>query len=63
MVHRTDAGFFRAMSHAAIYAVKPDVHYVIHVHDAELWNSLHVAPTTDAGIPYGTPIWLYAHRN
>lgn len=50
-----------AMSHAAIYAVKPDVHCVIHVHDAELWNSLiHVAPTTDAGIPYGTPDMAYA---
>ncbi len=45
-----------AMTHAAIYRCNAAVQAVIHVHDSHRWKQLlHVAPTTDATVPYGTP--------
>jgi len=45
------------MSHAAIYAVKPDIMAVIHIHNPEIWQQhqhLQLA-TTSVDIDYGTP--------
>ncbi|MCC7437383.1 MAG: class II aldolase/adducin family protein [Armatimonadetes bacterium] len=45
-----------AMTHAAIYRCNAAVQAVIHVHDRARWMQLlHIAPTTDASVPYGTP--------
>ncbi len=45
-----------ALTHLALYALGPAVGAVMHVHDAALWRGLRdVAPTTDAGVAYGTP--------
>ena len=45
-----------ALTHAALYALSPDIGAVVHVHDGELWTT-HKGrlPTTDAQVPYGTP--------
>ena len=45
-----------AMTHAAIYALDPSINAIVHVHSKPLWNQyLHVLPTTDSGVTYGTP--------
>ncbi len=45
-----------SMTHAAIYAVAPNVRAVVHAHDQSLWQaSLGQLPTTEADIAYGTP--------
>lgn len=45
-----------SMSHAVVYRELPWVNGVVHVHHPGLWESLlHRAPTTAAGVPYGTP--------
>lgn len=45
-----------SLTHAAIYATKPEVKAVIHVHSAEGWKRLlDLAPTTSKLIEYGTP--------
>ena len=44
------------LTHAAIYALDPQINGVIHVHALTQWNRLlHRIPTTAPGIPYGTP--------
>jgi ribulose-5-phosphate 4-epimerase/fuculose-1-phosphate aldolase len=50
-----------AMSHMAIYQVRPDVQSVVHIHDAYMWESLFgLAPTTETDIQYGSPEMAYA---
>jgi len=45
-----------ALTHAAIYALDPDIRAVVHVHDAALWNDLiDRVPTTAREVSYGTP--------
>ena len=45
-----------ALTHAAIYALDPDIRAVVHVHDADLWHALiDRVPTTSRDISYGTP--------
>ncbi|MEM9905693.1 MAG: class II aldolase/adducin family protein [Cyanobacteria bacterium P01_D01_bin.44] len=45
-----------ALTHAVIYQVIPKTQAIIHVHHAELWQTLmHQVPTTAATVPYGTP--------
>ena len=45
-----------AMTHAAIYALSPEVGAVVHVHSKRLWERfLDVLPTTRDDVPYGTP--------
>jgi ribulose-5-phosphate 4-epimerase/fuculose-1-phosphate aldolase len=45
-----------AMTHAAIYELDDGIEAIVHVHDAALWSRyINLLPTTDAGIPYGTP--------
>ena len=45
-----------SMTHAAVYAGRPDVHAVIHVHHKPLWlHGLKAWPTTAPDIAYGTP--------
>ena len=45
-----------SLTHAAVYAQRPDVGAVIHVHDAVRWRRLsHVVPTTAESAAYGTP--------
>ena len=46
-----------SMTHAAIYAIAPEVNYVIHVHHKEMWENhkkLDMS-TTPRNVPYGTP--------
>ena len=46
-----------SMTHAAIYAIAPEVNYVIHVHHKEMWENhkkLEMS-TTPKDAPYGTP--------
>lgn len=45
-----------ALSHAAVYQVLPDVHFVYHAHSPAIWRKakkLHI-PTTSPEAPYGT---------
>lgn len=45
-----------ALSHAAVYQVLPDVHFVYHAHSLTIWpraGKLHI-PTTSPEVPYGT---------
>jgi L-ribulose-5-phosphate 4-epimerase len=50
-----------AISHAAIYQVRPDIQCVIHIHDAHLWQRLiGIAPTVEKETAYGTPEMGYA---
>jgi hypothetical protein len=46
-----------SMTHGAIYAARPDVRCVIHVHSRMLFDHLLQtgAPATPADVPYGTP--------
>jgi ribulose-5-phosphate 4-epimerase/fuculose-1-phosphate aldolase len=45
-----------ALTHAAIYALDPDIRAVVHVHDAKLWKKLlDRLPTTCRDVAYGTP--------
>lgn len=45
-----------SMTHAMIYDTFPDCLAVIHIHHAEAWQRLKgKLPTSDAGVPYGTP--------
>ena len=46
-----------SMSHGAIYAARPDVHAVIHIHDAVMFGLLtqEGAPQTPANAAFGTP--------
>ena len=45
-----------ALTHAAIYALDPNIRAVVHVHDADLWHELiDRVPTTSREIAYGTP--------
>ena len=51
-----------SMTHGVIYALDPDIHYVLHVHSPDIWQ--HAAdldlPMTAKDIPYGTPEMAYA---
>lgn len=42
-----------ALSHAACYALGPQVNGVIHIHDPRLWRRAHL-PATPQGVGYGT---------
>ena len=45
-----------SLTHAAIYQASPEVNGVIHIHSADLWDSLlDKVPTTVQGVDYGTP--------
>jgi ribulose-5-phosphate 4-epimerase/fuculose-1-phosphate aldolase len=45
-----------ALTHAAIYALDPDIGAVVHVHHNALWLSLMgKAPTTSPEVSFGTP--------
>lgn len=46
-----------ALTHAAVYALDPDIRFVFHVHSPDIWQSriLRGLPQTGADIPYGTP--------
>jgi L-ribulose-5-phosphate 4-epimerase len=45
-----------SLTHAAIYAAKPGVNGVIHVHSLSLWQKLiDKVPTTSREVEYGTP--------
>lgn len=45
-----------ALTHAAIYALHPDIRAVVHVHDASLWQELiDRVPTTSRDVAFGTP--------
>ena len=45
-----------AMTHAALYALDPSIAAIVHVHSKPLWNQyLHVLPTSDSAVTYGTP--------
>ncbi|MEX2122684.1 MAG: class II aldolase/adducin family protein [Woeseia sp.] len=44
------------LTHAAIYELDLSIHAVVHVHSTGLWQRLkNRAPTTNAGVAYGTP--------
>lgn len=46
-----------ALTHAAVYALDPEIRFVFHVHSPDIWqarNRLNL-PETAADIPYGTP--------
>lgn len=46
-----------ALTHAAIYALDPDIRFVFHVHSPDIWQARATKglPQTGAHIPYGTP--------
>jgi hypothetical protein len=46
-----------ALTHAAVYALASDIHYVFHVHSPDIWSrrAALCLPQTGAEIPYGTP--------
>lgn len=46
-----------SLTHAAIYAIAADVHFIFHVHSGPIWSQAARLglPTTAAHIPYGTP--------
>ena len=45
-----------AMTHAALYALDPSIAGIVHVHSKPLWDQyLHVLPTSDSAVTYGTP--------
>lgn len=45
-----------SLTHAAIYESDPQVHAVIHCHDAQLWRRLlERLPRTSEAVEYGTP--------
>ena len=45
-----------ALTHAAVYALDPDIRFVFHVHSPAIWQQRHALglPETGADIPYGT---------
>jgi ribulose-5-phosphate 4-epimerase/fuculose-1-phosphate aldolase len=45
-----------ALTHAAIYALDPDIRFVFHVHSPDIWQESGAKglPQTGADIPYGT---------
>ena len=51
-----------SMTHGALYAARPDVSCVMHVHSRSMFDQLlrQHAPATAADIPYGTPAMAYA---
>lgn len=50
-----------ALTHAALYALSPDIGAVVHAHDGKLWAGYRdKLPTTDASVPYGTPAMAHA---
>ncbi len=50
-----------AMTHAAVYAARPDVHCVIHIHHASLFARLmKYGPATPPNAAYGTPELAHA---
>lgn len=50
------------MTHGAIYAARPDIRCVIHVHSRRMFDRLleQGAPSTPSDVPYGTPTMAYA---
>lgn len=46
-----------ALTHAAIYALDPDIRFVFHIHSPDIWRARTQVglPETAADIPYGTP--------
>jgi class II aldolase/adducin N-terminal domain-containing protein len=57
-VHSTGAteASSESMTHATIYELDPEIHAVVHVHNAALWETLKgISPCTDEHIAYGTP--------
>ena len=45
-----------ALTHAAIYALDPNIRAVVHVHDESLWREfIDRIPTTSRAVPFGTP--------
>ena len=46
-----------SLTHAALYALSPEVRFVIHVHSRLIWRQAQALdlPATDAGVAYGTP--------
>ena len=45
-----------AMTHAALYELDPSIGAIVHVHSKPLWDQyLHVLPTSDSDVTYGTP--------
>lgn len=46
-----------ALTHAAVYALDPDIRFVFHVHSPGIWQARKKMnlPETAADIPYGTP--------
>lgn len=46
-----------ALTHAAIYALDPDIRFVFHVHSPDIWQAraMKGLPQTGADISYGTP--------
>lgn len=46
-----------SLTHAAIYALHPDIYFIFHAHSPQIWlarQQLGIAET-DAAVPYGTP--------
>jgi ribulose-5-phosphate 4-epimerase/fuculose-1-phosphate aldolase len=49
-----------SLSHAAVYACNESIGAVMHVHNADLWDTLiNKIPTTHAHIEYGTPAMAF----
>ncbi len=45
-----------SMTHAAVYAVLPEINAVMHIHSGKMWNELKgKIPQTGEDAPYGTP--------
>ena len=45
-----------ALTHAALYALNPAIHAVVHIHSRALWQRLlDRVPTTSLDVSYGTP--------
>ena len=45
-----------SLTHALIYECSSEINAVIHIHNLDAWNRwMHLLPTTDVTIPYGTP--------
>jgi len=48
------------MTHAAFYHASRGINAVIHIHNADMWNTYkNVMPTTNPEVPYGTPEMAY----
>lgn len=46
-----------AMTHAVLYALSPNIEWVLHAHDPTIWHAAEPLnlPATRADVPYGTP--------